>query len=119
MNPEQGHSASAPGVVLDDNDPGRGNAVDRRQVSRQPAKNQGCPSHCCSHGPLAGFAHAFGGMDACMETSSGKHCCQPESLLPVTPSPAVCAGGLTHQLYWSLPTEWSWYGFTEMVCTPP
>ena len=54
-----------------------------------------------------------------METSSGKHCCQPESLLPVTPSPAVCAGGLTHQLYWSLPTEWSWYGFTEMVCTPP
>ena len=32
MNPEQGHSASAPGVVLDDNDPGRGNAVDRRQA---------------------------------------------------------------------------------------
>ena len=61
----------------------------------------------------------LGGMDACMETSSGKHCCQPQSLLPVTPSPAVCAGGLTHQLYWSLPTEWSWYGFTEMVCTPP
>lgn len=61
VNPEQGHSASAPGVVLDDNDPGRGNAVDRRQVSCQPAKSQGCPSHCCSHGPLACFAQAFGG----------------------------------------------------------
>lgn len=27
--------------------------------------------------------------------------------------------GEAHQLYWALPTEWSMYGFTEMVCTPP